>query len=146
MNTNQNLLFEFHTPLPKYKEQVISLNNINKWYRFQSSKIKNEYKELLKDWYIPTPDNTYEALYIEFHLYRHNKRTLDSDNLGFIIKWTIDAIKEINWKIDTTGKKPKTIKNPGWMIDDDNITYLVKPAILNTDLEETEIKVRVFKG
>jgi len=119
-------LFEFQVAGPKYKNQVISLNNVAKWLRFQGSIIKNIYKDSLKTWHIPNAADKKEKLFIEFHLYRHNKRTLDSDNLGFIIKWTIDAIKESNW-----------------LIDDDKITYIVYPAILDRNLEDTEIKVIV---
>lgn len=127
------LIFEFTTQCPKWKNQVISLNNVGKWLRFQGSKIKNEYKEMLKEWHIPTPDFEHSSLYIEFHLTRHNGRVLDSDGLGFIIKYTIDAIKE-------------TANDDGlrWMTDDDQITYLVKPAVLDRDLLETEITVKVF--
>jgi len=135
-----NILFEINSPCPKWigtkkakkdgktirrkVEEIISLNNINDWYRFNSSRIKNEYKNLLKEWYIPKATKKHKSLFIEFHLFRHNKKTLDSDNLGFIIKWTIDAIKESNW-----------------MEDDDQITYIVFPAILNRELKDTEIKV-----
>jgi hypothetical protein len=118
-----------------YKNQVISLNNIPKWYRFHQSKIKNEYKDMLKEWYIPTPKKEYTSLYIEFHLFRHNKRVLDSDNLGFIIKWTLDSIKE-------TENIEKKIK---WLTDDDQIQYMVVPAILNRDLKDTSITVKVFE-
>jgi len=128
-------LFEFKVPCPKYQQTVISLNNVSKWHRFHQSKIKNTYKDNLKDWYIPTPEKEYKSMYIEFHLMRHNKRVLDSDNLGFIIKWTLDAIKE-------TRNEEKDIN---WLEDDDQITYLVKPAILDKELLETEIIVKVFE-
>jgi len=128
-------LFQFNTPCPKYKEWVISLNNISKWHRFHQSKIKNQYKENLQSWYIPTPEKEYKSMYVEFHLMRHNKRVLDSDNLGFIIKWTLDAIKE-------TENKELGIK---WLKDDDQITYKVVPAKLDKTLLETEIIVKVFE-
>jgi len=138
-------LFEFTTPAPKHQQQVVTLNNVGKWYRFQGSKIKNEYKEMLKEWHIPKPKATFDYLLIEFHISRHVKRTLDSDNIGFIVKWTIDAIKEINWEWDYTGSKPKIIaKHPGWMVDDDNVEYNVKPSILDKTLLETEFTVKVF--
>jgi len=124
----KNKLFEFQVAAPKYRNQVISLNNIGKWHRYQSSTIKNLYKDNLKSWNIPEATIKYKSLYIVFHLYRHNKRTLDSDNLGFIIKWTIDAIKE-----------------SGWLIDDNIITYKVVPAILDRNLLDTEIKVVVYE-
>jgi hypothetical protein len=119
---------------------------VSKWLRFHSSKIKNEYKNNLKEWYIPTPEKTFDKLLIEFHLYRHNKRTLDTDNLGFIIKWTIDAIKEINWSEEWVGNKVNITKKEGWMKDDDNVEYNVKPAILDKKLLETVITVKVFNA
>jgi hypothetical protein len=122
------LLFEFTTACPKYKNKVISLNNVGEWIRYSSSKIKNEYKDILKEWNIPTATKQYEKLHFEFHLYRHNKRILDSDALGFIVKWTIDAVKESEW-----------------LIDDNQVSYLVEPAILNRDLVETEILVKVYE-
>lgn len=120
------VLFEFQVAGPKYKNQVVSLNNVGKWIRYQSSPIKNTYKDMIKAWHIPTADVKYKELFIEFRLFRHNKRTLDSDNLGFIIKWTIDAIKELEW-----------------IEDDDQITYIVYPAVLDRELKDTEIKVVV---
>jgi len=140
-------LFSFNIPCPIYEgkiskktgkksKQVVSLNNIHQWLRFHKSKISNEYKNQLKDWYIPeNPNPKYESIDIQFELKRHNKRVLDSDNLGIIIKWTIDAIK--GEKNDKEGSK--------WLIDDDKVFYNVVPAILDETLLETEIKVTVYK-
>lgn len=123
-----NELFSFSAPCPKYKEQVVSLNNIGKWYRYNKSKIMNEYKTILKTWHIPEVEEKLEKAYFSFELKRHNKRVLDSDNLGFIIKWTIDAVKEEEW-----------------LLDDNKITYNVIPAIVDRTLKETIITVRMFK-
>jgi len=67
-------------------------------------------------------------MFICFSIYRHNRRIFDSDALGFIVKWTIDAIKE-----------------SGWLVDDNQVTYIVHPSVLNLDLIETEIKVEVYE-
>jgi hypothetical protein len=128
-------LFEFNVPCPKYKEQVVSLNNFSKWYRFKGSTIKNTYIELLHEWCIPEPEETLDEILVEYHLYRHNKRVLDADNLGFIIKWTNDAIKN----------KKNELKNLTFLTDDDQVHYYVKPAVLNRELLETEIKVKVYR-
>lgn len=123
-------LLNFNIACPKYRKQVISLNNVGKWLRFHQSKIKNEYKQNLKDFCItPPPAIKYKKLFITFRIYRNNKRILDSDAIGFIVKWTIDAIKEV-----------------GWLVDDDQITYIVFPSILNKDLVESEINVSVFEN
>jgi hypothetical protein len=119
-------IFRFTTAGAKFKDTIVSLNNISKWHRFKASEIKNFYKESISVWQIPDVTKEYKKLFIEFHLLRHNKRVLDSDNLGFIIKWTIDAIKE-----------------KGWVEDDDQITYIVFPAILDRKLNDTSIEIVV---
>jgi len=121
-------LLDFSIACPKYRKKVISLNNIPLWYRYQQSKIKNEYKQNLKDFCITTPDKKLTKMFICFSIYRHNRRIFDSDALGFIVKWTIDAIKE-----------------SGWLVDDNQVTYIVHPSVLNLDLIETEIKVEVYE-
>lgn len=123
----------FNIPLPKgkgkNKNKVASLNEIPKWHWKTVSDVKTQYKDTIKDWYIQSwQEEPLSSMTIVFELQRHNSRILDSDNLGFIIKWTIDAIKE-----------------SGWLIDDDQITYLVLPSKLNRDLIETSIKVSCYK-
>jgi len=124
-----NYLFSFNTPCPTYSNKVVSLNNVGKWLRYHKSKISNTYKDNLKDLFIPEASVKLKSAWIVFKLYRHNKRVLDSDNLGFIIKWTIDAIKE-----------------QGWLIDDNQITYTVFPSVLDKELEETQVSVEFFES
>lgn len=132
LNQNYTKLVEFNIPLPKgkgkFKNQVASLNSVARWHWKSVADIKSDYKHLIKDWYINTSEEPLSSMSIVFEINRHNNRILDSDNLGFIIKWTIDAIKE-----------------SGWLVDDDQITYLVLPSKLNIDLIETSIKVTCYK-
>ena len=90
INNNDNFIFEFHVACPKYKEKIISLNksDVSKWLKWKETEIKNTYKDTLKDWHIPTPqeEQKLDRAFIAFHLYRHNKRKFDADNLGYIIK------------------------------------------------------------
>lgn len=130
-SNENNLIFSFHAACPKYQNKVISLNksDISKWVKWQEAVIKNEYKDNLKEWHIPDPEDGRELTnaWLEFRLFRHTGRKFDSDNLGFIIKWTIDAIKEM-----------------GWLKDDDQIIYTVFPSVVDKTLAETEIKVSMF--
>jgi len=122
-------LITFSTAVPKYGGQVVSLNNAKKWLKFSETPIKNEYKISLKQFYIP--ERKIEPLskaFIIFRIFRKDKRMLDSDSLGYIIKWTIDAIKEENW-----------------FIDDDQITYIVFPSVVDKSLIETELTVSVYE-
>jgi len=125
----KNNLFTTSVPCPKYKSDiVVSLNNVGKWHRYLKSKIMNHYKDTLKQWHIPDTTISLDKAYITFELIRHNKRVLDTDNLGFIIKWTIDSIKEV-----------------GWLKDDDQITYTAIPAVLDREKSETEVIITLYK-
>lgn len=143
MNNYKKPLFSFKFPWAKYKNSLITLNNISKWKRFHEPKIKNDLKNMLKEWHIKEPNKSdlKEGLFIVFQVLRHNKRILDADNAGIIIKWSIDAIKEINWELDENGN---WLKHIGWIEDDDNIIYTVLPAKYKEGLAETELKVHVF--
>lgn len=123
----------FTIPLPKgrgkNKNKIASLNELPKWHWKVISDVQKQYKQIIKDWYISSYESDpLPSMTILFKLHRHNDRVLDSDNLGFIIKWTIDAIKE-----------------SGWLIDDDQITYIVEPSRVNRDLIETSIEVLCYK-
>lgn len=122
-------VLQFVVPVPKYKNQLASLNVVPKLHWAALSKIKNDYKQTLKSWFIDDASTSHSSMHIEFTLNRHNDRVLDSDNLGYVIKWTIDAIKEV-----------------GWLIDDDNITYSVTRSLVNKELKETSLGVRCFSN
>lgn len=127
------LITSFNIPLPKgrgkNKNKIASLNELPKWHWNDVSKVKKQYKDVISDWYIGDPNGEpLESMAIVFKLKRHNGRILDSDNIGFIIKWTIDAIKE-----------------SGWLVDDDQITYLVEPSVLDRELIESTIEVACYK-
>jgi len=107
---------------------VISLNNVNKWYRYKLKKIVEEYKENLTNWFIPKSKLKLTSAFIEINLYRENKRKFDADNLGYIVKWTIDTIKE-----------------QGWLKDDDQVTILLTPSIYKEDIVETSIEVSLYE-
>lgn len=88
MDINEtSVLTVFNIPLPKgkgkNKNKVASLNEVPKWHWNAVSKVKSEYKGIIKDWYLEEySGEPLERMSILFELYRHNGRILDSDNLG----------------------------------------------------------------
>jgi hypothetical protein len=119
-------LFDFTIECPMHFGEIVSLNNVNKWYRYQVSNIKNRFQDELKEWCIPEATEKRESLFLVFEVLRQNKRKFDSDAIGFHIKWIIDAIKK------------------DWLIDDDQIFYLVIPSKVENELNEASLKVSVF--
>ena len=102
-----NILFERRLNLPKfrtkskvtgkYSEILATLNNISKWYRWSKTKIKDEYKSGLKEYYIPEPDNVHDSLTIDYRIIRHTNRTVDKDNIIFALKWLADTLEELGY-------------------------------------------------
>ncbi len=126
-------LFSFKVPLPKHhrkkKSDVIcTLNNISTWKRSET-KIKKEYKDLLRDLYIPEPDEMYESLIIDYRILRHNKRRLDKDNVIFSEKWLSDLLEDMGY------------------VDDDKVNCIrAFPTIVDMSLPETMIEFRLNSG
>ena len=144
-------LMDMVIPLPKYKhvdkptkekisktgkiikaqprkefQRIALINNLHKWFRFQKTEVKNNYKELLKDFYISEPTRKYRSGEIEFIIHRDSKAKLDSDAIIFAVKWFTDSLVET-----------------GHLVDDDRITYILKPSIYTPNNAETQLRVIV---
>lgn len=122
---------EFTVAVPKIgtgkaKNQLVLMNNASVWMRYYQTKIKKTYKDHLKEWHISESSLALESGTVEFQLYRPTKRRLDADSIAFIGKWTVDFLVE-----------------QGYFIDDDQVTFVYKPVIVEKDRVETEIKVTV---
>ena len=125
------ILFSIVVPLPYWesrgKKQIATLNTTSKWFRYGQKKIKDEYKTILRDFYIPEPPEIpYKSLNITYEILRHNKRKLDGDNLTWAYKWLVDVLTDMKW-----------------MVDDDQVYYSVVPSIYTEGLVETQLRVTV---
>jgi Holliday junction resolvase RusA-like endonuclease len=125
-------LIEFTCPFPKigsgkYKNQLCTLNNIPKFFRYQKTKIKNDFKDSLKGWSVPRVEHSHETGLIEFELYRPTKLRLDADAGALIYKWIMDLLVE-----------------EGYYKDDDKITLVLKPVVIDKERTETQIKVTAY--
>jgi len=136
---NTKLIFESVIPIPKFKskskktgkitEQLCTLNNYQRWIRWNKTEIKNQYKQLLSDFFIPEPESEpRDKILLHYQVLRHNKRRIDSMNvIAFSDKWCLDLMVDI-----------------GHLIDDDKCTHIIEPAIYCDGLNETMLKLKVY--
>jgi hypothetical protein len=126
-------------PLPKKKtkskktgkttEVICTLNNVSSWIRFGKTKIKNTYKTLLKDYFIPEPEKQYDALNIQYRIIRDSKRNIDKDNVVFALKWIADTLEEL-----------------GYVENDKVINFESFDTSINKDASETMIEINILSG
>ncbi len=116
-------------PATERKEfvRLALVNNLQYWYRFQKTEVKNNYKTLLKEFFIPNPEMEYKSLTIEYRILRHNKRKIDSDAIVFAVKWITDSLCEI-----------------GYVKDDDTVTHILIPAEYREGLTETQLEITIL--
>ena len=114
----------------KHKNKLAVTNTLQYWYRYKKTKIKNTFKESLNSWIIPECDKAPNKCgVIEFQLYRPNERGLDADSISVSTgKWIMDFIVE-----------------QGWFSDDDKMTFVYKPKIVDKSLSVTEVHVKVYE-
>ncbi len=112
----------------KQKGKLATNNQIPAWFRFQKTKIKNQFKESLGDWSIPESKLSMDSGTVEFTIYRNTMRRIDADSCSSSAgKWCVDFLVE-----------------QGWFSDDDKITFIFRPAILGSETVETMIEVKVY--
>ena len=108
----------------KSKNQLVTMNNAAVWLRYYKSKISAKYKGLLGDWFIPEcTTKPHRSGVLECRIYRPTKQRLDADSASYIVKWTADFAVE-----------------QGWFKDDDQLTFILKPVIVEKNRAETEIE------
>jgi len=137
-----DLLFKTVVPLAKFKskskktgkvtEQLCTLNNASRWLRYGRAEIKAKYKSLLKEFFIPEPEDGFRALRsitLEYSILRHNKRKIDTDNLIHNIKWISDLLQDMNW-----------------ISDDDKVTLIIRPSTHIETLSETQFQLCAYRS
>lgn len=111
----------------KVTQVLCTLNNVSSWIKFAKTKIKNDYKDMLKELVLPEPERQYEAIVIEYRIVRHNKSKLDKDNVVFGLKWLADTLQEL-----------------GYVEDDKVVNFRSFDTIIDTSLEETMFEIRLI--
>jgi len=132
MNPSCEPILEFTCALPKigvgkHKNEYVLMNNASVWLRFYKPKIMSAFKERITSWSIPISTLKSKSGRIEYQLYRPNKKRLDSDAPSYVYKWIMDTLVDL-----------------GYFIDDNDITLVLKPVIVEKDRVETEVRVTVY--
>ena len=110
----------------KKKNQLLTLNNLTSINHFILSKVKNDFKKMMKDWFLPDGNVFYDYLVIETKIVRHNRRKLDAVNTAYIVKLIEDCMMEL-----------------GWIIDDCNDEIHLLPTSYRTDINETMLQIKI---
>jgi len=136
---NNNILFQTKIPLPKYRtkskktkkytEVLCTLNTISKWYRYSKTKIKNDYKTILKELSVPEPTMQYDSILIEYRIIRHTKQNIDKDNVVFALKWLSDLLEEL-----------------GYIKNDNVVNFSSFDTTYDLSAEETMLEIRVINS
>ena len=116
-------------PEKRFSEVLCTLNNVNRWIRWDKTKIKNDYKTLLKDYFIPEPDERYDALTIQYRILRNTDQKLDKDNVVFGLKWLSDTLEEL-----------------GYVEDDRVVNFESFDTITDKTLSETMFEIKILTG
>ena len=115
--------------LKRKSDEVASTNNLSKWWRHSKTRIKESFKNTLKEWYLPEwDDNIYRKAEIHFTILRTNQRKMDADSLGpSTYKWAIDCLTE-----------------QGYIEDDDQCKVVLHPTLLGQKGNiETSVRMQV---
>ncbi len=113
----------------KKSDELISNNNISKWWKQSKTKLMNDFKNKMKEWYLAENDDSpYRWAEIHFTILRTNNKKIDSDALSSsTYKWTIDLLTEL-----------------GYLVDDDQCRIILHPTKLNCEGPiETSVKMQV---
>jgi len=126
-------ILEFTIPFPKIgsgkkRNMLATMNAVPYWYRYSKTQIKNGVKARLTEWLVPEYDKEpHQEGRIEFRLYRPSKVKLDADAGSFVNKWIIDTLVE-----------------QGYFVDDDKLTLVLYPVVVEPERVETDIEVKVY--
>ena len=110
------------------KPELVTLNNVTRWWKFAKTKIKDEFKSEISEWNLPEwDDNPFTKAEIEYTILRKDGYKLDSDNLAFTYKWLQDVLVENSY-----------------LIDDDKIRVVLNPTQLHVKGNvETSVRVTI---
>jgi hypothetical protein len=113
----------------RYRQQLLSLNMVSKLNSHALGKIKNDFKNQIKDWLVPegSEEPIHNGLTIHAKVIRHNKRKFDAINMAIVVKWLEDILVE-----------------QGIVEDDRDDEIVLFPTEIDDSLDETMIEFKVF--
>ena len=113
----------------KHKDKLALMNTHHLWGPWYGTKIKNEFKDQLREWYLPIyDDNPFLQATVHFTILRNNNLRIDADSMSFVNKWFMDTLTEQNY-----------------LVDDDKCRIVLEPPIMGLKSEvETQMQVQII--
>lgn len=121
-------------------DEAATTNNLSKWWKQSKTRIKGDFKNMIKEWYLPIWDrNIYRSAEIHFTILRTNQRRMDSDSLGpSTYKWAIDCLTEQGYIIDDD--QCKVVLNPTLLGQSGNVETMIRMEIKLLERKEMTIE------
>lgn len=86
---------ELNIPIPMHKNRIMTINNFATVHWSVKSRIKNEFKSLLKEWFFDDTLLDKECVFVWEPTYKDNRKR-DSINLASVSKIIEDTLVEMN--------------------------------------------------
>lgn len=121
------LLKEFKVPIMMNKKAICTINSWSNLHWATKSKLKNQYKEMLKSWFLDD-EKLPKELHIETQPIYKDKRKRDAINCATSIKVIEDCLVEI-----------------GALEDDDMTSHCIKARMIDTALINHELVIKLYR-
>ena len=121
------LLKEFKIPFMMKKNSIMTINSWATQHWSTKSRLKNEYKDLLKCWFIDD-DLLPRDLHFEWFPTYRDKRKRDAINVAPSIKVFEDCLVE-----------------NGNLFDDDNTSHYIYPRAFDKSLQSHMLGIKIYK-
>ena len=126
-HTGLREIYIIDLPIMKCKKtQLATINNYATIHWSQKSKNKNEYKTLLKDWFLEDNCIPEDAVFEWRPIYKDARRR-DSINCAPSIKYIEDAMVEL-----------------GWMKDDNKTSHFIQRSQVDKDLKDHTLRLIIW--
>lgn len=116
-----------HIPFLRNKNRLCTINEWARLNRFKKTRIKNNYKELIKSWFLDSKKYKKE-LHFEWQPYYKDNRKRDAINIAPTIKIFEDCLKEI-----------------GSIDDDDMTSHYIKERIFDKNINDHILKLTIYE-
>lgn len=118
---------EINIPIPMHKNRIMTINNWATVHWSAKSKIKNEFKSLLRDWFLDEDEELNKSCVFVWEPTYKDNRKRDSINLASVSKIIEDTIVEI-----------------GCMPDDDETEHFFKTRKVDKNIVQHTLNLKIY--
>jgi len=124
--TKKKLIKEFSVPILMNKNQMCTINNYARIHWAVKSKLKNEYRKLLINWFLDGEKIPEDSHFVWTPMYK-DKRRRDSINISSVAKLVEDTLVETKS-----------------LVDDNKTTHTLTPGSVNTSLAAHMLNIKIY--